>query len=84
MGGLFNGGGVQAEGVDQVPGGAGAGKAVLNADAADRDGLLFGQQGADGLAQAADDAVLLAGDDLPAVAGGVQDQIGRASCRERV
>src|SRR5699024_5207199 len=27
------------------------------------------------LAQAADDAVLLAGDDLPAVPGGVQDQL---------
>ena len=69
MGRLFDGGGVQAVGVDQVPGRGRAGKAVLHADTPDGDGVFLGQQGADRLAQAADDAVLFAGDDLPAVAG---------------
>ena len=57
------------------PRGAGAAELVLHADAADRGGLLLAEQGADGLAQTADDAVLLGGDDLAAFLGSLEDDL---------
>ncbi len=39
------------------------------------DGQLFAQDGADGLAQTADDAVLLGGDDPAALLGGLEDDL---------
>ena len=54
----------QAELLQQVVCGAGEAEDVVDADAADGGGALLGQAGADSLAQAADDGMLLAGDDL--------------------
>ena len=48
---------------------------IHDADAAHGDGQLLADDGADGLAQAADDAVLLDRDDAAALAGGGQDDL---------
>ena len=56
----------QAELLQQVARGAGEAEHGVDADAADGGGALLGQAGADSLAQAADDGMLLSGDDLTA------------------
>ena len=66
---------IQTVQLEQVPCGAGAAELVLHAHAADRSRQLLAQDGADGLAQTADDAVLLGGDDLAALLGGLEDDL---------
>ena len=73
MSGLADGRCIQTVQLEQVPCGAGAAELVLHAHAADRSRQLLAQDGADGLAQTADDAVLLGGDDLAALLGGLED-----------
>ena len=73
MSGLADGRCIQTVQLEQVPCGAGAAELVLHAHAADRGRQLLAQDGADSLAQAADDAVLLGGDDLAALLGGLED-----------
>ena len=53
--GLADGGCIETVQLQQIPRGAGAAELVLHADAADGGGLLLAEQGADGLAQTADD-----------------------------
>ncbi len=60
----------QAVVTQDLIGGAGVTELIHDADAAHGDGQLLADDGADGLAQAADDAVLLDGDDAAALAGG--------------
>ena len=62
----------QAELLEQVGGGAGVSELVVDADAAHQGGALLAEQGAHRLTQAADDGVLLAGDDLSALLGRLQ------------
>ena len=59
----------QTELLKQSGGGAGVAKLIVDTDAAHGGGALLGQNTAHGLAQAAQDVVLLAGDDLAALAG---------------
>ncbi len=66
---------IQTVQLEQVPCGAGATEHVLHAHAADGGRQLLAQDGADGLAQAADDAVLLGSDDLAALPGGLEDDV---------
>ena len=63
----------EAELLQQGGGGAGVAEFIVDADAAELGGALFAQQRSHSLAQAADDAVLLTGDDLAALAGSLQD-----------
>ena len=72
---LLHVGGGQAELLQQLPAGAGAAELVVDADPAHGGGPLLDQQGAHRLAQAADDAVLLGGDDLAALLGGLEDDL---------
>ena len=73
--GLADGGGVQTILAQQIPCRAGAAELVLHAHAADGGGQLLAQKRADGLAQTADDVVLLGGDDLAALLGGLEDDL---------
>ena len=75
MSGLADGRCIQTVQLEQVPCGAGAAELVLHAHAADRGGQLLAQDSADSLAQTADDAVLLGGDDLAALLGGLEDDL---------
>ena len=65
----------QAELLEQGSGGAGVAELVVDADAAHGGGQLLAQNAAHGLAQAAQDVVLLAGDDLAALLGRLQHQL---------
>ena len=75
VGRLADGGGIEAVQLQQIPGRAGAAELVLHTNAADRGGALLAQDSADGLAQTADDAVLLGGDDLAALLGRLEDDV---------
>ena len=75
MGSLADGGSVQTELLQQIPCGAGAAEHVLHAHAAHGSGQLLAQNGADGLAQTADDVVLLGGDDLAALLSSLEDDL---------
>ena len=75
MGSLADGGCVQTELLQQVPCGAGAAEHVLHAHAAHGGGLLLAQDSADGLAQTADNVVLLGSDDLAALLGSLEDDL---------
>ena len=58
----------------QRPGGARVAELVIDADASDRGGQFLTQQAAHRFAQAADDGMLLAGDDFPALLCGGKHQ----------
>ena len=75
VGSLADGSGIQTVLTQQVPCRAGAAKLVLHAHTAHRGGQLFAQHGADGLAQTADDIVLLGGDDLAAFLCSLEDDL---------
>ena len=60
----------ETELLEQSGSGTGVAKLVVDADAAHGGGALLGQNTTDSLTQAAQDVVLLAGDDLAALLGG--------------
>ena len=64
----------ESKGFQQRPGGARAAELVIDADASDRGWQLLAQQAAHRFAQAADDGMLLAGDDFPALLRGSKHQ----------
>ena len=80
LGGLDDIAFTKAEGFQNLCGGSGETELIVDTDAAHRGGIVLAEEAANSFAQTADDAMLLAGDDLTAFLGGLQHQfqIGRA------